>query len=176
MATQAIDQAPVAEGDAAAAAAPAGKGKVMMFAAIGLVAGLAAGMFGVGPILAKNKAANPAAAKKAEKSGGEGGEGAGVTVHAIDNLVLNPAGSNGTRFLMVTATLQLKDAASEQLLKDHEAEVRDIILGLLGKKTIDELTDISKRDGVKKEVLDAVAPVFPKGTVVKVFFPQFVVQ
>jgi flagellar basal body-associated protein FliL len=176
MATQAIEQAPVAEGQAAQAA-PAAKGKVMMFAAIGLVAGFAAGLFGVGPILAKNKTAAPAAAeKKAEHGGGEGGEGGGAPVHAIDNLVLNPAGSNGTRFLMVTASFQLKDAGGEQLMKDHEAEVRDVILGLLGKKTIDDLTDISKREGVKKEVLDAVAPVFPKGTVVKVFFPQFVVQ
>ncbi|HEY4130659.1 MAG TPA: flagellar basal body-associated FliL family protein [Gemmatimonadaceae bacterium] len=173
MATQAIDQAPVAEGEATQAA-PAGKGKVMMFAAIGLVAGLAAGLFGVGPILAKNKASHPAIEKKAEK--GEGGEGAGTVSHAVDNLVLNPAGSNGTRFLMVTATFEMKDAAADQLMKDHEAEVRDVILGLLGKKTIDELTDIGKRDGVKKEVLDAVSPVFPKGAVLKVFFPQFVVQ
>jgi flagellar basal body-associated protein FliL len=175
MATQAIDQAPIAEGEAATAA-PAGKGKIMMFAAIGLLAGFATGLFGVGPILAKSKAATPAAEKKAEKGGGEGGEGSGATVHAVDNLVLNPAGSNGTRFLMVTASFQLKDAAGEQLMKDHEAEVRDVILGLLGKKTIDELTDIAKRDAIKKELLDAVAPVFPKGTVVKVFFPQFVVQ
>ena len=153
----------------------------MMFAVLGLVAGLAGGMFGLGPILAAKKAAAPAAAeeKKAEKGGGEkgeGGEGGGATVHAIDNLVLNPAGSNGTRFLMVTATFQLKDGGAEQLMKDHEAEVRDLILSLLGKKTIDELTDMSKRDAVKKEVLEAVSPVFPKGAVVKVFFPQFVVQ
>jgi flagellar basal body-associated protein FliL len=47
---------------------------------------------------------------------------------------------------------------------------------MLGKKTVDQLTDISLRDGIKAEAMDAVAPLFPKGTVLKVFFPQFVIQ
>jgi flagellar FliL protein len=96
--------------------------------------------------------------------------------HAIENLVLNPAGSNGSRFLMVTATFELKDASTEEKMKDHEAEARDRILGVLGRKTVDELSDINKRDAIKTELLDSVAPLFPKGSVLKVFFPQFVIQ
>ena len=161
--------------NAAAAAAPApAKGKVMMMAVGGLVVGLAAGFLGVGPVLAKNKAAAPAKVEaKADKAEGEKSGGA---PWPIENLVLNPAGSNGTRFLMVNATFELKDEAAKEAAKDKEAEVRDIILALLGKKSIDQLTDISQRDGIKKEVLAAVAPLFPKGVVTKVFFPQFVIQ
>jgi flagellar basal body-associated protein FliL len=61
-------------------------------------------------------------------------------------------------------------------MKDREAEVRDHILALLGKKTVEDLTDINARDLVKKEVLDTIAPLFPKGAVIRVFFPQFVIQ
>jgi len=170
MATQAIEQVPATEGAADAAPATAGGGKRMMLimALAGIAAGAAAGVFGVGPILAKRRAAAPP--KHATEAP------AAAVVHAIENLVLNPAGSGGTRFLMVTATFELKDAAAEEVMKDREAEVRDRILGLLGKKTIDELTDIAKRDGIKQEVLAAVSPVFPKGAVLKVFFPQFVIQ
>jgi flagellar FliL protein len=99
-----------------------------------------------------------------------------AVIHAIENLVLNPAGSGGTRFLMVTATFELKDGGADQVLKDHEAEVRDRILALLGKKTIEDLTDVSQRETIKKEVLDAVMPLFPKDGIRKVFFPQFVIQ
>lgn len=164
--------------ETAAAAAPPAKGKVMMMAVGGLVVGLAAGFLGVGPVLAKNKAATPAKVEaKAEKAEGEGGkEGAGAAVWPIENLVLNPAGSNGARFLMVNATFELKDEASKEKAKEKEAEARDIILALLGKKTVDQLTDINQREGIKKEVLSAIAPLFPKGTVTKVFFPQFVIQ
>jgi flagellar FliL protein len=168
MATQAIEQTPApAEGEAVAA--PKGKRSVLILAVVGIAAGVAAGLFGVGPVLAKRRAASPAEKPAAETPNT-------AVVHAIENLVLNPANSGGTRFLMVTATFELKDGSVEQLMKDREAEVRDHILALLGKKTVDELTDIQQRDAIKKEVLDAVTPLFPKGAVRKVFFPQFVIQ
>jgi flagellar FliL protein len=160
--------------NAAAEAAPPAKKKVMMMAIGGLVVGLAAGFLGVGPVLAKNKAAAPAKTEaKAEK--GEG-EKAGGATWPLENLVLNPAGSNGARFLMVNATFELKDEASKEAAKEKEAEARDIVLALLGKKSLEVLSDISQREAIKKEVLAAVAPLFPKGVVTKVFFPQFVIQ
>ena len=166
MATQAIEQIPE---QADGADAPAkGKRLVLILAIAGIAAGGAAGFLGVGPIIAKKRAAAPAVKKDDDK--------APAVIHAIENLVLNPAGSGGTRFLMVTATFELKDGGADQVLKDHEAEVRDRILALLGKKTIDELTDISQRETIKKEVLEAVTPLFPKDGVRKVFFPQFVIQ
>lgn len=168
MATQAIEQAPEAAADAASAPAK-GRG-VIMLAVAGLLAGAAAGLFGLGPVLAKKKAMTPPPPPKAEA------EAASSVTHEISNIVLNPANSGGTRFLMVTAAFELKDGKAEQMMKDREAEVRDHILALLGKKTVEDLTDINARDLVKKEVLDTIAPLFPKGSVIKVFFPQFVIQ
>jgi flagellar FliL protein len=166
-------EAPENNSENAAAAAPApAKGKVMMMAVGGLVIGLAAGFLGVGPVLAKNKAATPAKVEHKAEGHGEGG----TAVWPIENLVLNPAGSNGTRFLMVNATFEMKDEAAKEAAKDREAEARDVILALLGKKPIEVLSDINQREQIKKEVLAAVAPLFPKGVVTKVFFPQFVIQ
>jgi flagellar FliL protein len=161
-------------GAADAAAAPA-KSKVMMMAVGGLLVGAAAGFLGVGPVLAKSRAAAPAKAEaKAEASAA--GEKSGGVAWPIENLVLNPAGSNGARFLMVNATFEVKDEAAKEAAKEREAEARDIILALLGKKPIEVLADINQREAIKKEVLAAVAPLFPKGVVTKVFFPQFVIQ
>ena len=162
--------------NAAAETAPPAKGKVMMMAVGGLVIGLAGGFLGVGPVLAKNKAAAPAKVEAKAEEKGEGGEKSGAAVWPLENLVLNPAGSNGARFLMVNATFEVKDEAAKEAAKEKEAEARDIVLALLGKKTMEQLTDISQRDQIKKEVLAAVAPLFPKGVVTKVFFPQFVIQ
>jgi len=77
---------------------------------------------------------------------------------------------------MVTATFELKDGGVEQQMKDHDAEVRDHILAMLGKKTVEELSDITLREGMKQEVLASVAGLFPKDGVRKVFFAQFVIQ
>jgi flagellar FliL protein len=101
---------------------------------------------------------------------------ASSVTHSVDNLVLNPAGTGGARFLMVTATFELKDGGVGQQMKDHDAEVRDRILGVLGRKTIDQLSDVSQREALKKEVLEGVSPLFAKGSILKVFFAQFVIQ
>jgi flagellar FliL protein len=168
MATEAIESTEAA----AASDAPAkGGGRmVLILAIVGVLAGLGAGFFGVGPILAKKKASTHAAAPKKEE------KVEAAVNHAIENIVLNPAGSGGAHFLMVTATFELKDAAAEEFMKAHEAEIRDRLLALFGRRTVDELTEISARENLKKEVLDTISPLFAKGAVQKVFFPQFVIQ
>jgi flagellar FliL protein len=168
MATQAIEQETETATDAASAAPKKGKRGVLILAIAGVAAGAAAGLFGVAPMLSKRHS-TAAAAPKAEA------HVASVT-EAIENLVLNPAGSGGTRFLMVTASFELKDEATKTIMKEHEAEVRDKILALLGKKTVEELSDFTQRDRIKNEVLDVVSPVFPPKSVYKVFFSQFVIQ
>jgi len=127
-------------------------------------------LFGIAPLLTKGKT-TPAETHKTDGKLAE----AAVT-HSIENLVLNPAGSGGTRFLMVTATFELRDGTIEQQMKDHDAEVRDHILAMLGKKTVEELSDITLRETMKQEVLAAVSSLFPKNSVRKVFFAQFVIQ
>jgi flagellar FliL protein len=174
MATQAIESVPSGEDAEASteAAAPKASGKrtVLILAIAGLAAGSAAGFFGIAPLLTKGKTA----AVETHKSDGKLAEAA--VTHSIENLVLNPAGSGGTRFLMVTATFELRDGSVEQQMKDHDAEVRDHILAMLGKKTVEELSDITLRESMKQEVLAAVASLFPKNSVRKVFFAQFVIQ
>ncbi|CAN5238478.1 N/A [soil metagenome] len=148
--------------------------------ALGLAIGAGAGLYVVGPKFSKP----PAAAASSEKHGGTtaGSEKAGTgesepkTMHVVDNLVLNPAGSGGTRFLMVNATFEVKDAAALELMKTHDAEVRDILLAELGHKTVEELTDTAARDALKKEMLLSLSPLFPAGSLKRVFFPQFVIQ
>ena len=169
MATQAIEQVSEPGAEDAAPATP-GKRNLIILAAAGLVAGTAAGLFGVGPILAKRKAEKAVVEHTPEPKGG-----AAIT-NKIENIVLNPAGTNGQRFLMVTAAFQVRDAETDALMKEHEAEIRDHMLALLSKKTVEDLTDPLQRDPIKKEVLDAVSPMFPKGAILKVLFTQFVVQ
>jgi flagellar FliL protein len=171
MATEAIENVAV-DGVEAGASAPAKSGKrgILILAIAGVAAGAATGLFVTGPLLAQRRAAAAAAPKPEHTL-----EGAAAT-HSVENLVLNPAGSGGTRFLMVTATFQIRDGGVETQMKEHDAEVRDRILSLLGKKTVEELSDIAQREAIKQEVLASVASLFEKGAIRKVFFAQFVIQ
>mgnify|MGYP001810993645 FL=1 len=72
--------------------------------------------------------------------------------------------------------MEVGSAKAAEDFKNRDAELRDIILTSLGTKSVDELTDISKREAFKKELHTAVTARFGKKAVKSLYFPQFVVQ
>ena len=116
-----------------------------------------------------------------EEAAAEGGhdapkEGAGASVHVLENLVLNPASSGGARFLLLTVAIEVGNAKAGEEFKTRDAELRDIILTALGVKTVDELTEIARREQFKTELKTAIDAKFGKKAVKSLYFPQFVVQ
>lgn len=160
--------------------APTSKMPLIMVVAVGLLVGAGVGAFVAGPAIARRLHGAPAAAEKADAKGehakDKDGKEPGKVLRVVDNLVLNPAGTDGARYLMLTAAFEVKDAASDELLKSRDAEVRDVIIGRLALKTVEELTDMSRREALKTEVIGILTPLFPPGTLKHVFFPQFVIQ
>lgn len=176
---------------AAAAPAPAAKKSgPTAIATIGIVAaallgGLAAGMFLVGPRLApKPHDAHAAAAEEeAEEDGGHGGKGAhggkeaaGRPVYRLDNLIVNPAGSQGSRFLLATVALEVSSEKTRDALSTREAELRDLVISTMERHTLQELTMPGARDSMRAELAAAVGRLAGPKSGLRVFLPQFVIQ
>ena len=157
-----------------------------------LVIGGALGAYGLAPFLTTPAPAAPRAAVASSDAAGEGddagdefapedpqsrkGNTGARTIHMLENLVLNPAQSNGTRFLMVSLAFELKSASASETLTQREAELRDVVLRVLGSKTVDDLARLSARDSLKLELRDSVRTLLPKGTLNRVYLPQYVIQ
>jgi flagellar FliL protein len=169
------------------------KGVVLIGALVGaLVIGAAAGLLAVGPQIAKRSgfiikphAAGDSASAEGDStsgaghSGGSGKEGEAATsnVHLIDNLVLNPAGSGGSRFLMLAAAVEFNDPTMIEEIKLRDSEARDVVLRVLGSRTVEELADPASREPLKLAVADSLGTLFKKKKVIRrVYFPQFVIQ
>jgi flagellar protein FliL len=167
------------------AAAPAKPGMMLVIASLvgGLVVGGLGGSFAVGPMLAKKIAAPKTAEaatteEKEEKGDGEHGEKkAGATVQMMENLVLNPSGSNGTRFLMAAVAAEVKDEKVKEEMAGRDAELRDAALRILGVRTVEQLADVTLREALKKELVDSLnARLASKTAIKRIYFPQFVIQ
>lgn len=172
-------------------AAPA-KAKLPMLigmVAVGLAIGGGAGAMFLGPMVAQKMGkVMPVAADSAHAAGAaegdhsaEGAAGAeGATaeaaIHVLDNMVLNPAGSGGSRYLLLTVAIEAGSATVVESFKARDAELRDIVLSTLGTKAVDQLTDMAAREGFKTEIITAVDERFGKKSVKRIYFPQFVVQ
>jgi flagellar protein FliL len=167
---------PTQPADAAAAPPAPAKKKLPLplMLAVGLVLGLGGGWFIVGHFFGSKPAA--AGDEAAAAASGEKGGEAGAAIYAVDNLILNPAESGGTRFLMVSISVEMKSQAAVTSLRDRDAQVRDVLLHVLGAKTVEQLADITQRDEIKQEVLVAITKLAPKGSVTALYFPHFVIQ
>ncbi len=148
---------------------------------VSVAIGACIGLFLLGPKLAPSKASaqsHQAAVEEDSATEEQKTETSKVPlpVYVLENLVLNPAGSNGTRFLLLSVAIAVKDEAGVALLKARDAEIRDNLLSLFGSKSIDQVWEASARDGLRQDVLTTLAPLFPAGVIRTVYFPQFVIQ
>ena len=151
-------------------------GKLVMIGglAAGVTLGSVAGLFVLGPKFVPTPAR--AAAKTVKHDSADTKKAEAAPIYQMDNIVLNPAGSGGTRFLLLSVALEVKDAGTSDMLKGHDAEMRDAILRLFGSKTVDQVSEASARDELRGEVLAELTKMLPAGSIRRVYFPQFVIQ
>lgn len=94
----------------------------------------------------------------------------------ISDLLVNPAGSNGKRFLMVNIGLESKTEKVFEEIDGKDTVVRDIILQRLGERTVEQLSSVGTREEIKEELRTAINGVLQKGKVDRLYFTQFVLQ
>lgn len=159
------------------AEAPVKKGGpklILIGAAVGLGLGWVVGSMVIAPRLAQGPV--DATAEAAEGEHGPAEETGPSSVHQIENLVVNPANTNGSRFLLITTAIVVKDAAALEEVAARDAEVRDRVVELLSSRTVEQLSDPAARETLKSDLAAAVGALFPEGVVKRVLLPQFVIQ
>ncbi len=141
-------------------------------ALLALGGGGALGMQSVGPKLGTALAERSLAqAAETEKK-----SDAPLPLHVVDNLVVNPAGSGGSRFLLTSIALQAEKADQVTILKDRDVEIRDAFVKVLSSMTVEQLTDPSGRQALSDKLLAATARIVGPGVVHRLYIPQFVIQ
>ncbi len=144
---------------------------------LSLGGGGAIGLTAIGPRVGVMLAARSTAVPEAKAAHGGGhGEGETAPLHVVDNLVVNPAGSGGSRFLLTSIALETVSPAAAEGLKVRDLEIRDAFLMVLGAKTVDQLSDISRRPALARELLASVQELVGAGIVIRILIPQFVIQ
>jgi flagellar FliL protein len=170
-------------------AQPASSGlKLALIAVLSLAGGTAAGAFGLGPVVSSaligdggQAAGDSAIAEKKEKKAKGGGHGEAssaeaVALYTIDNLVVNPAGTQGTRFLVVSLAVRLSDLGTNEEMLAHDPEIRDALLSLLSQRNVEQLSDPTARDSLKSVLQATIETVVGKGKITNILLPQFVLQ
>ncbi|MDX2192538.1 MAG: flagellar basal body-associated FliL family protein [Gemmatimonadales bacterium] len=111
---------------------------------------------------------------KKEEKGKEGGHGAGL--FKLDNMIVNPAGSDGSRYVMLSIAIEVADEAAKEALKEKEIQMKDAVITVLEAEPLSELVKPGARNELKVKLAKALKPVIKSRKPPKVFVPQYVIQ
>jgi flagellar FliL protein len=174
--TQPPDQARQPQAAAAAPAAPQGV-TPMKLVIIGIpvfLVQLAVVYFLVSKFVAPSSApsqAEPAKAAEPKESADQA-----KSIFVVKDIIVNPAGTNGTRFLLTTVGFEINGVDREKDVEKKEVQVRDVLNTVLTSKGLDDLVRPEQREALRKEILQKVAEMLPAGTLSNVYFSKFIIQ
>ena len=97
-------------------------------------------------------------------------------LYQFGDVIVNPAGTEGTRFLRVTIYLELASAEYQKMIEKFKPALQDIAIQILSSKTIPELEDLDSRNKLRKEIVSAMNQVLGGEVILKLFFTEFVIQ
>ncbi|NOX36590.1 MAG: flagellar basal body-associated FliL family protein [Calditrichaeota bacterium] len=97
-------------------------------------------------------------------------------IHQLEDIIVNPAESQGSQFLLINLAFEVKSEDDVELLKQREVIVRDILIQLLSGKTLLELDGPDDKELLRKEIIERVSKVLPKGHLYNVYFSNYIIQ
>ncbi len=97
-------------------------------------------------------------------------------VYVVKDIIVNPAGTNGSRFLLTTIGLEVSSPEMLADLERKEVQVRDALITILSSKSLGELDRIVERDSLRVEIGQKISPFVRDGVLRNVYFSKFIIQ
>lgn len=111
-------------------------------------------------------------------SSGEGSPGARgkYTVPLSNKILVNVAGTMGTRYLLANLTLVGSQPNTRELVERNDAELRDMAAGVLAAKTITDLEKPGARNLIRTELISVFNHVLGDKVVTELYLTEFAIQ
>ncbi len=95
----------------------------------------------------------------------------------VDDIVLNPAGTNGKRFLRLGLAIETKDGAPLIAeLDSRSAQMRDLLIRKFSSRTIEELSDPVVREEIRISCIEEINGRLAVGEISDMYFTDYVLQ
>ena len=122
------------------------------------------------------KAQKPKKKSKKKSSHGSGDGEAENSVYSIKDIVINPAGTGGTRFLSVSIAFELETAELTHKFEAREPIVRDALITILSSKTVAQLTDPKQKEITRYQIKKRISKIMKTDELAGVYYTDFVLQ
>jgi flagellar FliL protein len=116
------------------------------------------------------------APKRDHGSHGSSQGSAAGDIYMIDQIIVNPAGTGGRRFLSTSIGFELETGEAGDLLNEREAIVRDALITILSSQSVPELSDFKQREKLRKLIRLRVSKLLQTEDIAAVYFTEFILQ
>jgi len=151
----------------------------LIYAGISIVM-IAAGYFGGTMFLGSAKGGDEVEATAEEKHSDEGkkdSHASGPTeMINIDDIIVNPSGTGGTRFLAASIGFEVTSPEMPALFEKKMPMIRDALISILGSKTIEQLSDPKEKEITRYQIKKRVEHLLETSDLHAVYFTDFVLQ
>jgi len=96
--------------------------------------------------------------------------------YQLEELIVNPSGSNGKRFLVVEISLELYDANHVELIEAEKQQIKHNMLEVLSSRTVAELSRLSVREQLRSELAGVTNQAIGKRSVRNLYYTKYVMQ
>lgn len=97
-------------------------------------------------------------------------------IYSLEELIVNPAQSNGQRFLVVELSLELYNLEHSELIEKNKDKIRHKMLEVLSSRTVSELTQFAEREKLRKELAQVTNEAIGERSVRNLYYTRYVMQ
>jgi flagellar FliL protein len=99
-----------------------------------------------------------------------------LTFFRLDPMIVNPAGSNGERYLKATISLEMTNPGIRAELGKRVPQIKNQINNILSSKSISQLQTNEDKEKLRRDILDRVNGMLVTGRITNVYLEEFVYQ
>ncbi|MBN2227394.1 MAG: flagellar basal body-associated FliL family protein [candidate division Zixibacteria bacterium] len=99
-----------------------------------------------------------------------------AALYMINDIIVNPAGTAGTRFLSASIGFESFSPETAKRLEEREPLVRDALISILGAKTIEQLSDPKQKEIIRYQIKKRTEQLLRVDDLAAVYFTEFILQ
>ncbi|PJA26649.1 MAG: hypothetical protein CO189_09485 [candidate division Zixibacteria bacterium CG_4_9_14_3_um_filter_46_8] len=94
----------------------------------------------------------------------------------IEDLVVNPANSGGTRYLSTSLGVEVRDEEANRQLELRKPAIRDALIRILSAETVDQLSSPDEKAILRNKIIEELGQLFSPVEIRNVYFIDYVLQ
>ncbi len=114
-----------------------------------------------------------------DSHGGSSGHDASTgssDIFMMEDIIVNPAETGGTRFLSVSIGFDVGSGKTASMLKEREAIIKDALITILSSKTISQLSDPKEKEITRYQIKKRVEHILSVEDIAAVYFTDYILQ